>query len=88
MTMPAADRLAVALRYEGKGAPRVTAKGRGEIAERIVATAQEHGIALQEDPLLAQALSRIPLDDEIPEELYRAVAEVIGFVLRLAGQPR
>jgi flagellar biosynthesis protein len=85
MSAPAATRIAVALQYErGTGAPRVTAKGRGQVAENIIASAEEHGVALQEDPLLAEALARLPLDDEIPEELYRAVAEVIGFVLRLA----
>ncbi len=78
------QRLAVALAYdEGKGeAPRVVAKGRGEVAEKIVAAAREHGVAIQGSPMLAAALSRVELDDSIPEELFRAVAEVIAFVLK------
>lgn len=78
--------LAVALRYDGTGAPRVTAKGRAELAERIVAAAREHGIPLQEEPALAAVLAQIPLGDEIPEALYRAVAEVIAFAYLLSGR--
>ncbi|GGH15769.1 type III secretion protein [Alsobacter metallidurans] len=83
-------KVAVALEYErGKSrAPRVTAKGRGAVADRIVATAQEHGVAVEENPLLAEALSRVPLDEEIPEELYRAVAAVLTFVLRATLRQR
>jgi flagellar biosynthesis protein len=81
-------RVAVALQYDKGHTPRVTAKGQGEVAERIISMAREHGVPIEDDPLLAQALSRIPLDDEIPEELYRAVAEVIGFVLRAARARR
>jgi flagellar biosynthesis protein len=85
-TLP--PKVAVALEYEhGKGAPpRVTAKGRGEIAEKIIETAKEHGIVIQSNASLAAALSTVELDDEIPEELFRAVAEVIAFVLRLRQQ--
>ncbi|MEM7619674.1 MAG: EscU/YscU/HrcU family type III secretion system export apparatus switch protein [Pseudomonadota bacterium] len=78
--------VAVALHYDNKNAPRVTAKGKGKVAERIIETAQESDVPLQEDPILAQALSTIPLDEEIPEELYKAVAEVLGFVLRARAQ--
>lgn len=84
MSLPLAQRVAVALQYDKGQAPRVTAKGHGEVADRIVATARAHDVQIEEDPVLAAALARIPLDDEIPEELYRAVAEVIGFVLRAA----
>jgi flagellar biosynthesis protein len=82
--------IAVALEYEiGRdSAPRVTATGRGAIAEKIIATAKEHGVAIEGNPLLAEALSGVDVDQEIPEELYRAVAEVIGFVLRAAGKLR
>lgn len=82
--------IAVALEYEmGKdAAPRVTASGRGLVAEKIIATAREHGVAIEGNPLLAEALSGVAVDDHIPEELYRAVAEVIGFVLRAAGKLR
>jgi flagellar biosynthesis protein len=76
-------RIAVALEYDGQGAPRVTAKGRGELAERIVETGREHGVAIEENAVLAQALSAVELDDQIPEELYRATAQVIAFVLSM-----
>jgi flagellar biosynthesis protein len=83
---PRALPLAVALRYDGAGAPRVTAKGRAEVAERIVALACQHGVPLQDEPELAAVLARIPLGDEIPEALYRAVAEVIAFAYLLSGR--
>ena len=88
MTTPYPRQIAVALEYDGQGAPRVTAKGRGELAERIVETAREHGVAVEENAILAQALSAVELDDEIPEELYRAAAQVIAFVLSLRGEMR
>ncbi len=79
---PDPDRVAVALKYDfGNGAPIVTAKGKGEVAERIIATAAEHDIAIEHNPVLAEALSRVELETEIPLPLYKAVAEVIGFVL-------
>ena len=89
-TEPPRPAVAVALEYEhGKdSAPRVTASGRGLVAEKIIATAKEHGVAVEGNPLLAEALSGVEIDDHIPEELYRAVAEVIGFVLRAAGKLR
>jgi flagellar biosynthesis protein len=76
--------IAVALDYaEGTAdAPRVVATGRGELAERIVAAAREHGVVIEANPMLAEALSAVPVDESIPRELYEAVAEVIGFVLR------
>jgi flagellar biosynthesis protein len=82
--------LAVALEYEhGRDhAPRVTASGRGAVAAKIVETARAHGVAIEGNPLLAEALAGVALDEEIPEDLYRAVAEVIGFVLRAAGKLR
>ena len=88
MSETAKPRLAIALEYEqgSDAAPRVTAKGRGELAEKILATAQEHDVPVEENEPLAEALSTVELDDTIPEELYRAVAEVIGFVLRASGQ--
>lgn len=89
-TAPPKPAVAVALEYEiGKdAAPRVTATGRGPIADKIIATAREHGVAIEGNPILAEALSGVEVDQEIPEDLYRAVAEVIGFVLRAAGKLR
>lgn len=80
--------LAVALQYDHPGVPRVTASGRGAVAEAILAAAREHNIPIEENPALAEALSQVEIDTEIPEELYRAVAEVLGFVLRAAGKIR
>ena len=84
MTTPEEDTLAVALEYEtgSREAPRVTAKGRGDIAEQIIAVAQANGIVIETNEYLAEALSTVELDERIPIELYEAVAEVIGFVLR------
>jgi flagellar biosynthesis protein len=79
-------RTAVALHYDGRGAPRVTAKGRGYVADEILALAREHGIPLHEDKALVSLLARLELGDEIPEKLYRAVAEVLAFAYRLRGQ--
>ena len=80
--------LAVALRYDKRalgGAPRVVAKGRGEIGQNIIDTAREHGVPLKQNPALAEALSQVELDDQIPEALYRAVAEVLAFILKTSG---
>jgi flagellar biosynthesis protein len=83
------ERVAVALKYDfGDGAPIVTAKGRGEIAEKILETAREHDVAIEQNPVLAEALSRVELDEEIPVPLYKAVAEVIGFLLRTGQMNR
>ncbi len=77
---------AVALRYTGTGAPQVTAKGTGLIAEQILAVANENDIPLHEDPDLVTLLSRLDLGDEIPTTLYRAVAEVLAFAYQVSQQ--
>jgi flagellar biosynthesis protein len=77
---------AVALRYSGTGAPKITAAGRGLVAERILATAEEHGVPVRRDPALLQALSTLELGREIPEELYAAVAEVLAWAYALDGE--
>lgn len=77
---------AVALHYDGEGAPRVTAKGRGDVAEQILKLAREHQIPLREDAELVQLLARVELGDEVPPELYVAVAQVIAFAYRLSGK--
>ncbi len=76
---------AVALRYETDRdhAPRVVAKGERLVAEQIIAIAQEHGIHIHEDPDLVAVLAKLDIDAQIPEELFRAVAEVLAFVYRL-----
>jgi flagellar biosynthesis protein len=78
--------LAVALHYNGRGAPRVVAKGGGELADRIIETAREHNVPLQEDAALASALSRLELGREIPRELYVAVAHVLAFAWAVTGK--
>jgi flagellar biosynthesis protein len=78
--------IAVALNYDGNGAPKVTAKGKGLVAERIIDLAEEHGIPLRQDAGLVGFLASVPLGDEIPRELYLAVAEVIAFAYFLSGR--
>jgi len=80
------SQLAVALHYDKSGAPRVVAKGRGSIGEKIIEVARAHDIPIEENEVLAGALSNVELGDEIPAELYKAVAEVLIFVLRLSGR--
>ena len=79
-------RAAVALFYDGKTTPRVTAKGQGHIADEILALARAHNIPMYEDAALASLLARIELGEKIPEKLYVAVAEVIAFAYRLSGK--
>jgi flagellar biosynthesis protein len=75
---------AVALKYEPErsSAPVVVAKGRGVIAEEILRRAQENGVPVQEDASLVEVLSKLDLDQEIPPELYKLVAEILSFVYR------
>lgn len=73
--------VAVALEYDGASAPLVIAKGRGELAAKIIETARAHDVPVEENPVLAEALSAVELDEHIPEALYQSVAQVIAFVL-------
>ena len=82
------NQLAVALHYDKSGAPRVVAKGRGGIGKKIIEIAKAHDIPIEENEVLAGALANVELGDEIPVELYKAVAEVLVFVLRLSGRVR
>jgi flagellar biosynthesis protein len=88
MSVKTKSQLAVALHYDKSGAPRVVAKGRGTIGEKIIEVARAHDIPIEENEMLAGALSNVELGDEIPAELYKAVAEVLIFVLRLSGRGR
>ncbi len=78
---------AVALRYQQgeDDAPVVVAKGKGLIADKIIALAEEYDIPLYQDPDLVEVLSTIDLGHMIPVELYQAVAEVLAFVYRMNG---
>ena len=79
-------RLAVALEYDGKNAPVLTAKGIGDVAEQIIRIANQNNIPLHEDRELINILAQINLGEEIPENLYRAVAEVIAFAYIISGK--
>jgi flagellar biosynthesis protein len=75
---------AVALSYsaEAQAAPVVKAKGKGAVAERIAQIAAENGVPVREDASLVEVLSKLDLDQEIPPELYKLVAEILSFVYR------
>jgi flagellar biosynthesis protein len=79
---------AVALRYlpNRDRAPRVTAKGSGLLAERIIELAKEHGIPIKEDKALVQILSELDFQEEIPPSVYVVVAEILAFVYALGHQ--
>lgn len=80
--------VAVALTYDAPNAPRVVASGHGLIGQRIIEAAEAHGVPIEKNAVLAEALSTIELETEIPERLYVAVAEILAFVLRAAGDKR
>lgn len=88
MSVETRNQLAVALHYEKGGAPRFIAKGKGSVGAKIIEVAKAHDIPIEENEVLAGALSNVELGDEIPAELYKAVAEVLIFVLRLSGRIR
>jgi flagellar biosynthesis protein len=79
----------IALRYQAQEnrAPKITAKGRGYVAERILETAKAHNIPVREDKNLIKVLSRLDLEQEIPPDVYKAVAEILAFVYRLTQHP-
>ncbi len=91
---PSKRQLAVALRYneDKEAAPRILAKGQGNVAEKILDLAKSQGIPIREDPDLVEALAKLDVGSLIPTELYPAVAEVLAFVYRqnnrYAEQPR
>jgi flagellar biosynthesis protein len=76
---------AVALKYDPDkaNAPKVVAKGRGEVAQKIIEIAKVHSLPLYEDKNLVSILEALEVESEIPPELYRAVAEVLAFIYRL-----
>jgi len=84
-----APNAAVALRYKkGKdAAPRIVAAGRGSVADVIVRRAEETDVAIRQDEALTQALAHLDVGDQIPPELYRAVAEVLAYVYGLDRTP-
>ncbi len=78
--------IAIALNYDEASAPKVTAKGKGLIAEEILKLASENDIPIKEEPELVELLATVELGDQIPEALYVAVAEVIAFAYSLKGK--
>ena len=85
-TKDARDALAVALYYDGQNAPRITAKGQADLAEEIIAIAEAFAVPTFAQTELAQTLYAMDLNDEIPEPLYIAVAEIISFAYLLEGR--
>ncbi len=83
MSRKALRAAALSYRADRDTAPRVTATGRGLVAERILEVAREAGIPVREDPALAEILSRLDPGEEIPPDTYRAVAEILAFLYRL-----
>jgi flagellar biosynthesis protein len=83
--IPNTRKKVVALKYKAgeDDAPRVIAKGQGDIAEKILKLAEEHKIPMYQDADLVEVLSKIDLSHAIPPEMYQAVAEVLAFVYRL-----
>jgi len=83
--MADAPRKAAAIRYEQgvDSAPRLVAKGKGAVADRILEIARRHGIPIRQDRDLVQVLASLDLYQEIPPELYKAVAEILAFIYSL-----
>lgn len=79
---PVERRKAVALRFrpDQHRAPVVLGKGEGLVADRLLEIAHRHGIPVREDPDLVQVLSKLDLNNEIPDHVYRAVARILAFV--------
>ncbi|NCC80792.1 MAG: hypothetical protein EOM04_00765 [Clostridia bacterium] len=77
---------AAALKYnrkDGQGAPRVVALGKGNVAKKIIEKAQENGIPLYEDPVVVEKLIELDINQEIPEDLYQTVAEILAYIYKL-----
>ncbi|OAS83352.1 MULTISPECIES: EscU/YscU/HrcU family type III secretion system export apparatus switch protein [Metabacillus] len=76
---------AIALRYDNEKeiAPKVIAKGKGLVAKEIIKAANKQEIHIQEDPALIELLSKLEIHQQIPEELYEAVAEIFAFLYKL-----
>ena len=79
-------KFAIALEYDGKAAPVVTARGHHETADEILQIAKQEKIPIHEDEELTLLLSQLDLGDHIPEALYVVIAEVLSFAYRLSGK--
>jgi len=78
--------VAVALHWDGQSAPRVTAKGRGEVAEHILELARKHNVPVDQEPALIEVLAEVELGRQIPDKLFVAIAQVIAFAYTVRGQ--
>jgi flagellar biosynthesis protein len=96
-TQKADTQRAIALKYQqnagpsangtaNKGAPKIVAKGHGNVAEEIIALAEEHGVLVHKDDELSQLLGQLDLGQDIPEGLYHVIAELIAFSYVLQGK--
>lgn len=79
-------RQAVALKYDGKSAPQVVAKGHQELAETIIELAKEHDVFIHEDQQLVEFLAKLEVGEDIPESLYVIIAELIAFSFIIQGK--
>lgn len=86
MTDNTKEKSATALQYQGKAAPTVTARGHGQLAEEMIAMAQQHGILVHQDEELNKLLSQLELGGQIPPALYVVIAELIAFSYVLQGK--
>jgi len=86
MSTPPEPRQAIALKYDGKQALTLTAKGDDALAEAILALAREYEVPIYENAELVRLLARMELGDSIPQELYRTLAEIIAFAWQLKGK--
>ncbi|MFT5789530.1 MAG: flagellar biosynthesis protein [Shewanella sp.] len=77
---------AVALSFDGKSAPKITATGKDLVAEEMILLAKDAGIHIHQDPHLSEFLQLLELGDEVPKELYLLIAELIAFVYMLEGK--
>ena len=83
MKSDGSKQIAISMHWDRSGAPKVTAKGYGDVADKIIELAKQHGVPIREDQGLARLLLGVNLGDDIPHELYVAVAEVIAFAYSL-----
>ncbi|MBY5990759.1 EscU/YscU/HrcU family type III secretion system export apparatus switch protein [Ferrimonas balearica] len=80
------ERKAVALQYDGKDAPTVTASGEGKVAMEIRRLAEEAGVLVHQDPQLAELLAKLELGQRIPPQLYLVIAELIAYAYLIEGR--
>lgn len=79
-------KFAIALEYDGKQAPQVTASGHDEIANQILRIAHQNGVPIHQDNELALVLDQLDIGDSVPEGLYLVIAEILSFAYRLSGK--